>query len=102
MKVCAAVAAAVAMSSAASMTGIAQRAFRTLTIEQAVNEAVDRNPGLLAERAHLAVAEAGLVTAALRPNPVLTGGANSLDWLGTGFNEINGAGPPEYAVRVDV
>jgi cobalt-zinc-cadmium efflux system outer membrane protein len=32
---------------------------------------------------------------------VLSGGANSLDWLGTGFNEINGAGPPEYAVRLD-
>src|SRR5207249_5830092 len=25
-----------------------------------------------------------------------------LDLLGTGFNETNGAGPPQYAVRVDV
>ena len=41
------------------------------------------------------------MTARLRPNPVLSGGANSLDWLGTGFNEINGAGPPEYSARVD-
>src|SRR5205809_7938391 len=79
-----------------------QSAFRTLTVDDAVNEAIQKNLGLLAERANLTIAEAGLITARLRPNPVLSGGANSLDWLGTGFNELNGAGPPEYAVRVDV
>src|SRR5206468_2573612 len=79
-----------------------QSAFRTLTVEEAVNEAIQKNLGLLAERANLTVAEAGRITARLRPNPVLSGGANSLDWLGTGFNELNAAGPPEYALRVDV
>jgi cobalt-zinc-cadmium efflux system outer membrane protein len=93
----------VTMVSCVASTGVvAQRAFRTLTIEGAVDEAVQRNLGLLAERANLSIAEAGLITARLRPNPVLSGGANSLDWLGTGFNEINNAGPQEYAVRVDV
>src|SRR5436309_15064193 len=87
----------------ANPTNIAgEEAFRTLTIEDAVNEAVQKNLSLLAERANLTVAEAGLITARLRPNPVLSGGANSLDWLGTGFNEVNGAGPPEYAIRVDM
>lgn len=82
--------------------GEAQKPFRALTLDQAVNEAIQNNLALLAERAELSVAEAGMITARLRPNPVLSGGANSLDWLGTGFNEINGAGPPEYSVRVDV
>jgi outer membrane protein, heavy metal efflux system len=72
-----------------------------LTVDQAIREAVDHNLSLLAERLNLAVADAAIVTARLRPNPVLSGGANSLDWLGTGFNEINGAGPPEYSARVD-
>jgi len=73
-----------------------------VTIDQAVQQAVERNLSLIAERLNLSVADAAIVTAQLRPNPVLSGGANSLDWLGTGFNEINGAGPPEYSIRVDV
>jgi cobalt-zinc-cadmium efflux system outer membrane protein len=72
-----------------------------VTIERAVQEAVDHNLSLLAERVNLSVADAAIVTARLRPNPVLSGGANSLDWLGTGFNDVNGAGPPEYSARVD-
>ena len=72
-----------------------------VTIDQAVHEAIDHNLSLLAERVNLTVADAAIVTARLRPNPVLSGGANSLDWLGTGFNDVNGAGPPEYAARID-
>ncbi|HMF97123.1 MAG TPA: TolC family protein [Vicinamibacterales bacterium] len=78
------------------------RAQSALTIDEAVQQAIDRNLTLLAERLNLTVADAAIATARLRPNPVLSGGANSLDWLGTGFNEVNGAGPQEYAVRVDV
>src|SRR5262252_1464711 len=81
---------------------LAQPPMRALTIRAAVDEAIERNLALLAARSSLTVAQAGMITAALRPNPVLSGGANSLDWLGTGFNETNGAGPPEYSVRVDV
>src|SRR5262245_23880701 len=87
---------------AAGTPALTQTVFRTLAIKGAVDEAVQRNLGLLAQRAGLSVADAALATARLRPNPVLSGGANSLDWLGTGFNEINGAGPPEYSVRIDV
>ena len=86
----------------AATTAYGQSGFRTLTIEEAVNEAVQRNLGLLAARADLSVAEAALVAARVRPNPVLSGGADSLDWLGTGFSALNDAGPTEYAVRVDV
>jgi len=92
------VCAALVIAGAARPAG-AQSAF---TIDQAVRQAVERNLSLIAERLNLSVADAAIVTAQLRPNPVLSGGANSLDWLGTGFNEINGAGPPEYSIRVDV
>jgi outer membrane protein, heavy metal efflux system len=42
-----------------------------VTIEQAVQEAIERNLGLLAERYDLTIADARIVTARLRPNPVL-------------------------------
>ena len=74
----------------------------TFTIDRAVQEALDKNLSLLAERVNLTVADAAIVTAGLRPNPVLSGSADHLDWFGTGFDDVNGAGPSEYAVRVDV
>ncbi|MGE0824642.1 MAG: TolC family protein [Candidatus Binatia bacterium] len=43
-----------------------------VTVDQAVQEAIDQNLRLLAERYNLAVADARLITARLRPNPVLT------------------------------
>jgi cobalt-zinc-cadmium efflux system outer membrane protein len=73
-----------------------------MTVEGAVAEAVQNNLALLSERANLSIADAGLITARLRPNPVLSGSAESLDLLGTGFDETNQAGPPQFAVRVDV
>jgi outer membrane protein, heavy metal efflux system len=73
-----------------------------LTLAQAVDEALQRNLTLLAQRAGLSAADAALVTARLRPNPILSASADHLDWLGTGFSDENGAGPSEYAVRVDV
>jgi len=73
-----------------------------LSIDQAVSEAIEKNLSLIAERWNIAVAEAAMITARLRPNPVLSGSADHLDWLGTGFDDANGAGPSEYAVRVDV
>jgi outer membrane protein, heavy metal efflux system len=74
----------------------------TITIEQAVQEALQNNPGLLAERLGIPVAEAAVITARLRPNPVVSASSDHLDWLGTGFNEVNGAGPTETALRVDL
>jgi outer membrane protein, heavy metal efflux system len=80
----------------------AQRAFRTLTVENAVDEAIHSNLALLAEQANLSIAEAAQISARLRPNPVLSGTSERLDLLGTGFDETNGAGPPEYAIRIDM
>src|SRR5215813_9321320 len=73
-----------------------------LTIDQADSEALERNLGLLAERYNLTIADARIVTAQLRPNPVLTLDGDHLDLLGTGFNnQTNNGGPVEYAVRTD-
>jgi len=66
-----------------------------------VSEAISNNPGLLAERLGIPVAEAAVITAGLRPNPVVSVSSDHLDVLGTGFNETNGAGPSETALRLD-
>ena len=73
-----------------------------LTIREAVTEAVQNNPGLIAERLGIPVADAARITAALKPNPVLSFSGDHLDMLGTGFNEVNGAGTSEFAARVDL
>jgi outer membrane protein, heavy metal efflux system len=44
----------------------------SLTIDQAVREALDHNLNLLAERFNVNVADAAVRTASLRPNPVVT------------------------------
>jgi cobalt-zinc-cadmium efflux system outer membrane protein len=73
----------------------------SLTVDQAIGEALEKNLDLMAERYNLPIAEAAIVTASLRPNPVVSIGGDHLDVLGTGFNEVNAAGPPEYSVRTD-
>src|SRR5215470_8052602 len=80
----------------------AQERPSVLSIEQAVDEAVQHNLSLLAERTNLTIADAAMVTARLRPNPVVSASADHLDWLGTGFTAENNGGPPELAWRVDV
>jgi cobalt-zinc-cadmium efflux system outer membrane protein len=80
----------------------AQESPGALSIEQAVAEAARNNPGVLAEQLGLSVAETTLITAGLRPNPVLSYSLDHLDWLGTGFSDANGGGPTETAIRVDL
>ena len=71
-----------------------------LAVDAAVKEALDRNLGLLAQRYNVSIAEASLITARLRPNPVVSVGGDHLKLL-PGYNEPSGAGPPEYNVRTD-
>ena len=73
-----------------------------VTVSQAVAEAIANNPGLIAERLGVTVAQSSVITAGLRPNPVASTSADHLDLLGTGFNDVNNAGPPEYSLRVDL
>src|SRR5215470_16447182 len=74
---------------------------QNLTLDEAINEAIASNLNLIAERYNLSVADARIITARLRPNPVLTLDGDHLPLLGTEFNSVNMAGPPEYSVRTD-
>jgi cobalt-zinc-cadmium efflux system outer membrane protein len=71
-----------------------------VTIGQAVQEAIDHNLTLLAERYNISVADARIVTARLRPNPVVSAGVDYIDFLNQ-FSRENGAGPTEYNLRTD-
>jgi outer membrane protein, heavy metal efflux system len=72
-----------------------------LTLDQAVQEAIDSNLSLIAERYNVSMADARIMQARLRPNPVFTYGQDYQDLFGMGFNAINGAGPPEWNTRLD-
>ncbi len=50
----------------------AYAAGETLTVEQAVAEALEHNLSLLAERANIDIARARVLAAGLRPNPVFS------------------------------
>jgi len=73
-----------------------------LTPEIAVDEAVQNNLSLFAEQLNLSVADAEMITARLRPNPVFSFSADHLDLLGSHFSPANGGGPAEYAWRIDL
>jgi len=72
-----------------------------VTAEQAVQESLEKNLGLLAERYNLSIAEARVITARLRPNPVFSFGADYLDLLGATFNPNINLGPSEVNFRTD-
>lgn len=78
-----------------------QAAGPLLGVDEAVREAIEHNLDLVAEKFNLSVADARLITARLRPNPVLSLGGDHLDVVGTGYNAINQAGPSEYSIRTD-
>lgn len=74
-----------------------------VTIDDAIREALEKNLSLLAERYNIPVADARIVQARLKPNPVFTAGLDYQDWLGSGFyhKPDDNAGPPEWNARVD-
>src|SRR5262249_13241335 len=72
-----------------------------ISLDDAVREALDRNLDILAERYNLTLADTRIITARLRPNPVVSVGGDHLDLLGTGYNSENMAGPAEYSIRTD-
>src|SRR5262249_39592824 len=71
-----------------------------VTIQQAVQEAIERNLNLLAERYNISVADARIITARLRQNPVLSLGVDYIDFLGE-FSPDKNVGPSEWNVRTD-
>jgi cobalt-zinc-cadmium efflux system outer membrane protein len=74
---------------------------QAVTLDQAIREALEKNLGLLAERFNISVAEARVIQARLRPNPVLNLGLDYQNAFGETFTLQNGAGPPEWNARID-
>ena len=72
-----------------------------LTLEKAIQEALEKNLSLLAERMNVSVADARIIQASLKPNPVLTYGQDYQDVFRPGLTAENSAGPPEFNVRTD-
>ncbi len=72
-----------------------------VSVEEAIAEALNKNLDLLAAKAGVPVAEARRITAALKPNPVLTLDADHLNVLPPKFTPDNNGGPNEISVRMD-
>lgn len=82
----------------AAIIGISALApAQPLDLEGALREAAAHNLNLLAERYNVSIADARLLTARLRPNPVLTVGAASLQLPGA-TPQLN---PREISLRTD-
>ena len=73
----------------------------TVTLDQAVQEALASNLDLAAERYNISVAQARQITAALRPNPVLTVTTQTLNLLGTRYRPTSPAGPNQMNMHTD-
>jgi cobalt-zinc-cadmium efflux system outer membrane protein len=69
-----------------------------VNVEQAVQEAVDNDLNLLAERYNVAVADARIITARLRPNPIVSANANIVDHS----LYHSGTSPFSEAVHIDL
>ena len=71
-----------------------------ITTAQAVAEAIQNNPSLIAERLGISVAQTASITAALRPNPVVSVGADTIGH-GTIYNQNQNTSPTDFNLRVD-
>jgi cobalt-zinc-cadmium efflux system outer membrane protein len=81
--------------------GTSHNGSQSITLDEAIQEALAKNLSLLAERYNLSVAEARIIQARLRPNPVLSLGLDYQNVFRETFSLANGAGPPEANARVD-
>ena len=72
-----------------------------VTLEQATQEAITKNLDLAAERVNISVAEARQITAALRPNPVLTVSGQTLNVFRNEYSENSPLGPNAMNIHTD-
>ena len=76
-------------------------ADQTVTLDQAIQEALAKNLNLAAEKLNINVAEAREITARLRPNPVLTVSGQTLNLLGAKYNPDTPLGPNQLNIHTD-
>src|SRR5262249_46999714 len=73
-----------------------------MALDQAISEALDKNLDLVAARYDVPIAQARIITARLRPNPIFSLEASHLTYpITPQFNKDNAAGPNEFAIRTD-
>ena len=72
-----------------------------ITLDQAVKEAIDKNLNLLAEKYNVSSADARILQAGLRPNPVFTYGQDSQYLFSRGLTRGDLSNAPEWSTRVD-
>jgi cobalt-zinc-cadmium efflux system outer membrane protein len=82
-------------------TAVSRASAESINLGLALNEAAEKNLNLLAERYNLTIADARVLQAGLRPNPVFTYGQDYQNVFGTGITAQNSGGPPEFNTRVD-
>ena len=73
----------------------------SITIDQAMKEAIDKNLNLLAEKYNVSIADARILQAGLRPNPVFTYAQDSQPLFDKGLTRNDLSNAPEWSARVD-
>jgi len=72
-----------------------------VTLDQALADALQKNFSLLAEKYNIQIADARIIQARLKPNPLLSFSQIYVNLFGTGVTAQNGAGPTETDARLD-
>ncbi|MEO5923177.1 MAG: TolC family protein [Bryobacteraceae bacterium] len=75
---------------------------QTVTLDQAIQEALAKNLDLAAEKWNVTIAEAREITAHLRPNPVLTVSGQTLNVLGATYSPNTPLGPNQMNIHTDI
>lgn len=73
----------------------------TVTLDQAIQEALAKNLNLAAEKLNINIAEAREITARLRPNPVLTVSGQTLNLIGARYSPDTPLGPNQFNIHTD-
>lgn len=81
--------------------GLWAQAPQALTLQQAVQEALANNLDLAAERYGISIAESRRITAALRPNPVLTVAGQTLNVFREPYTTDSPLGPNSLTVHTE-
>jgi outer membrane protein, heavy metal efflux system len=80
----------------------ASQAQQPMALNQAISVALDKNLDLVAARYDVPIAQARIITARLRPNPIFSLEASHLIYpITPEFNKEHMAGPNEFAIRTD-
>lgn len=80
----------------------AQSPATVITLDRAIEEALASNFDLIAEKWNISVAAARQITAALRPNPVLTVSGQTLNVFGETYSADSPLGPNALTIHTDI